>query len=153
MSYRRDRSLPAALLAMCIAGPACADCPVSGEETVRVSAVETRLELRLEDGRLIRLIGLDPASQTPSDPDRADAARATLAAQLAGHTITLHRVSATPDRWGRIAAMAFATGDTSARETGDIALTAIAKGLGRYHADARRPALPRWAPGRGRKSP
>jgi endonuclease YncB( thermonuclease family) len=136
MSLRRDGSLTAVLLALVVASPARALCPTSGEETVQVSIVEPRLELKLADGRTIRLVGLDPALQTPDDPDRADTARATLATRVVGHRIGLHPLSATPDRWGRIAALAFDPTGLPAGQTGDVALAAIADGLGRYRAEA-----------------
>ena len=65
---RRDRSslarICAAALSLCcspfFAAPALSDCPSGGSERVRVTSVEDRLVLRLDDGRLIRLVGLDP---------------------------------------------------------------------------------------------
>ncbi len=97
-----------------------------------VAAVEARGELRLADGRLIRLVGLDPADGTPDAPDRADTARAALAAMLAGRTVTLTPLAASRDRWGRVPALVF----TGVGTEGGLAAAAIAAGLGRVLPEA-----------------
>lgn len=104
-------------------------CPSAGGEAVAVAAVEPRLELRLADGRRLRLIGLDPAGSTPGDPDLAETSRLALAAAVAGRRVSVRPTSDKPDRWGRMPAMAFIDGDAS---PGGLASVAIAAGLGRY---------------------
>jgi len=104
------------------------NCPSAGSESVQLAGIEARLELRLEDGRLLRLAGFDPASSTPSTPDGEDQAREALTQLLAGHPLTITKLSAAPDRWGRLAVLAFIGDD----QPGGVAAAAIASGLGRY---------------------
>ncbi len=113
-------------------GAAAADCPLGGGEPVTVAAVEAQGELRLADGRLIRLVGLDPVLGTPDDPDRADTARADLAGMLAGRAATLIPLATARDRWGRLPALVFAAEATE----GGLAAAAIAAGLGRFLPEA-----------------
>ncbi len=116
-------------------------CPGSGDEVVKVQAVEARLELGLADGRRLRLVGLDPALDTPDDPDLGETARARLAALVAGHAVRIRPLSTAPDRWGRLAVFAFTSvpdasaPDVSAGEAGGLATAALAAGLGRYQAE------------------
>ena len=122
-------------------GPAAADCPSGGGEAVRVAAVEARAELRLADGRLIRLVGLDPVQGTPETPDRDETARAALAAMLAGRAVTLTPLASARDRWGRWPALVFAADGSGAGMEGGLmggglAAAAIAAGLGRYLPEA-----------------
>src|SRR3954453_551379 len=70
----------------------------------RVAAVIDAKTFRLEDGREIRLAGIEPAS-----PDRARGA-AALAAILAGRDVTLHGQDDAPDRYGRQPAFVFVEG-------------------------------------------
>lgn len=110
-------------------------CPSAGGEPVTVTKVEDRLELRLADGRLIRLAGLDPALDTPDHPDQAETTRVAFAALFDHQTMTAHIVSARPDRWGRITGLAFASGGPAASQSGGLATAAVASGLGRYLAE------------------
>ena len=110
-------------------------CPRVADEVVTLRAVEPRLELRLSDGRVLRLVGLDPVEQTPTAPDRADQARDALAAMLAGHDIAIRVLSSAPDRWGRLPAFAFARTGPATSAEGGIATAAVAAGLGRYRAE------------------
>jgi endonuclease YncB( thermonuclease family) len=109
------------------------DCPRSGGETVALAAVGPRLELDLDDGRVIRLAGLDPAQQTPGNPDLEDTSRAALAKLIGGRKVALHILSASPDRWKRLVAQAFLPEESGS--DGDLATQAIAAGLGRYRAE------------------
>ncbi len=59
---------------------------------------------RLDDGREVRLAGIEPA-----DPDKAKGA-AALSAIVAGRDVTLHGADDTPDRYGRQPAFAFLAG-------------------------------------------
>jgi endonuclease YncB( thermonuclease family) len=70
----------------------------------RVAAVIDVRTFRLEDGREVRLAGIEPANS-----DRAKGA-AALAAILAGHDVTLHGQDDTPDRYGRQPAFVFLEG-------------------------------------------
>src|SRR6266700_1171225 len=70
----------------------------------RVAAVIDLKTFRLEDGREVRLAGIEPAS-----PDRTKGA-AALMAILAGRDVTLHGQDDTPDRYGRQPAFVFIEG-------------------------------------------
>ena len=120
-------------LAAGLAAPAsAATCPDAGGEVAVVSAVEPRLELRLADGRLVRLIGVEAASQTPGDPDLGVSTRSWLAARIAGREVSLVVVGDKPDRWGRLAAFVFVPTDGHAEP---LASTMLAAGLARYQPE------------------
>ena len=68
----------------------------------RVSAVIDARSFRLDDGREMRLAGIEPA-------DKAKGA-ALLSAVLIGRDVTLHGEDDTPDRYGRQPAFAFVAG-------------------------------------------
>ena len=133
------RALAATPLIMALAGPAIAHadeaCSPAGAERVVLASVEPRLELRLRDGRLLRLAGLDPALPTPSAPDRDEEARHAFAASLAGRAISIRPLATQPDRWGRITVLAFASEEPADGAAGGLAGAAIAAGLGRYLAE------------------
>jgi endonuclease YncB( thermonuclease family) len=81
-----------------------AECTLERLGEGRVAAVVDSRSLRLEDGREIRLAGVEPGG--------ADGAsgRAALAAIVAGREVTLHGDDDTPDRYGRQDAFVFVTG-------------------------------------------
>jgi hypothetical protein len=136
---RTLRVLAATRLIMALAGPTIAhadeSCSPAGAERVVLAGVEKRLELRLGDGRLLRLAGLDPALPTPSAPDRDEEARKAFAASLAGHTISIRPVATQPDRWGRLLVLAFASEEPADGPPEGLAGAAIAVGWGRYLAE------------------
>ncbi|MBX9645817.1 MAG: thermonuclease family protein [Xanthobacteraceae bacterium] len=70
----------------------------------RVAAVIDARSFRLDDGREIRLAGIEPA-----DADKAKGA-AALAAVVGGRDVTLHGADDTPDRYGRQTAFVFVAG-------------------------------------------
>lgn len=89
-------------------GPAiAAPCWFEPQGEGRVAAVIDLKTFRLEDGREVRLAGIEPAS-----PDRAKGA-AALTAILAGREVTLHGQDDTPDRYGRQPAFVFLEGTES----------------------------------------
>ena len=129
------RRVVAAILPMLVASAAHAGsaCPGAGDASITVAAVDPRLELRLADGRRLRLVGLDAAARTPDDADLGETSRAALATTIAGKALTALVLSDKPDRWGRLPAMAFRQGDTS---PGGLAGLAITSGLARYLPEA-----------------
>jgi endonuclease YncB( thermonuclease family) len=92
-----------------------------GSETIGSGQVATVTDGRtfgMADGREVRLAGIEvPVHVTngPDDASRADAARAALAAMVAGQTVTLKRLDADSDRYGRTAAHVFIQRDGTAR--------------------------------------
>jgi endonuclease YncB( thermonuclease family) len=96
-----------AALALCglvlvvAAGPAiAAGCAFEPQGEGRVAAVIDARTFRLDDGREIRLAGIEPVySEKPAigQPDRAPA----LAGIVTGHEVTLAGEDDTPDRYGR----------------------------------------------------
>ena len=81
----------AAILALAAATPALGCGATTGE--ARLTAVNARLELRLDDGRLARLAGLDA-------PEPA-AAKARLDAVGLDKRLSVAVLAPRPDRWGR----------------------------------------------------
>ncbi len=100
---RRSRPGAALVLALALAQPASAACGVAAG-TAKVAEVVERLEIRLDDGRLVRLAGLDLPVSARGEPETAAEARAFLASRLAGREVGLAAFAAKPDRWGRILA-------------------------------------------------
>jgi endonuclease YncB( thermonuclease family) len=92
----------AASLALASAAPAQADCG-SPSGTARVVGVDERLTIALEDGRLVRLAGLDVADPTRGS-QTASTARQFLTTQLAGREVELRLMASGTDRWGRLLA-------------------------------------------------
>jgi endonuclease YncB( thermonuclease family) len=62
-----------------------------------VAAVTDARGFRLEDGREVRLAGIEPASSATTGKDRT----AALAAIVGGHDVTLRGKDDAPDRYGR----------------------------------------------------
>lgn len=95
----------ASFLVLACVGPAGAnDCLLEPLGEGRVAAVIDGRSLRLEDGREIRLAGIERGGT-----DRASG-RAALSATAAGRDVTLHGDDDTPDRYGRQGAFVFVTG-------------------------------------------
>jgi endonuclease YncB( thermonuclease family) len=65
----------------------------------KVEAVNERAEIRLEDGRLVRLAGLDIPAR--GGFDAAALARARLTEGWIGKNVNVAVLAARPDRWGR----------------------------------------------------
>ena len=87
----------------------------SAAATGRVKFVNERLELTLEDGRLLKVAGLDPPRPTPDDPDLDAESGVKLSAWVVGKEIAFRLLETRPDRWGRLDAEVFApAGDPSA---------------------------------------
>jgi endonuclease YncB( thermonuclease family) len=105
---RRRASLSAcaaSVLVLASAGRAgAADCLLEPQGEGRVAAIVDARSLRLDDGREIRLAGIERGGA-----DRASG-RAALAAIAAGREVTLHGDDDTPDRYGRQSAFVFVAG-------------------------------------------
>jgi endonuclease YncB( thermonuclease family) len=96
-----------AALALCslvlvvVASPAiAAGCAFEAQGEGRVAAVIDARTLRLQDGREVRIAGIEPVYSEKPSAGQADRASA-LAAILAGHEVRLAGEDDTPDRYGR----------------------------------------------------
>jgi endonuclease YncB( thermonuclease family) len=76
----------------------------------RVAAVTDARGFRLEDGREVRLAGIEPALSATNGNDRVKDRSAALAAMVAGHDVTLRGQDDAPDRYGRQAAFVYLAG-------------------------------------------
>jgi hypothetical protein len=95
-----------AVLASASGGASVAACGVASG-SAKVEAVTERAEIRLDDGRLVRLAGLDAAA----------AARARLTDGWTGRTVAVALLAARPDRWGRwLADLALPDGSDASTE-------------------------------------
>lgn len=86
-------------------------CDRPSGEPMEVTAVTAHLELKLADGRLVRIAGIEPARATQSDPRLAEKARADLALWTVGSQVALVALDPAVDRWGRVRARAFLAPD------------------------------------------
>ncbi len=120
------------MLACASAAPARADtCPAAGAEHVTLASIGPRLEMKLADGRLLRLAGLEAAAATPTAPHRDLDGIAALTNLVARQELAVTILSPKPDRWGRLVAFATVSGGAS----GGLATAALAAGLGRYRPE------------------
>ena len=109
MSVAARLSLFLALFAL---GPAhAAGCLFAAQGEGHVAAVIDARSFRLDDGREIRLAGIEPAGT-----DKAKGA-AALSAIIGGRDVTLHGDDDAPDRYGRQTAFVFAAGSETSVQT------------------------------------
>jgi endonuclease YncB( thermonuclease family) len=97
------RAGAALALALAFAEPASAACGAAAG-TAKIAEVTERLEIRLADGRLARLAGLDVPDLARGAAETAANAQAFLASRLVGREAELVAFAAAPDRWGRVPA-------------------------------------------------
>jgi endonuclease YncB( thermonuclease family) len=114
--------------------------------TVRVVDVDERLGIALEDGRIVRLVGLDTPVPSRGSPETATAARRFLIGRLLGREVELDLMAGGMDRWGRVLADV-AIPETSAGTAGSTAIALLAAGHARVRPEfeARACAPPRLA--------
>jgi endonuclease YncB( thermonuclease family) len=103
------------ILLLAAAGPAhAAGCAFESQGGGRVAAVLDARTFRLEDGREVRLAGIEPVSSEKPAANRASA----LATILTGREVELRGEDDTPDRYGREPAFVFlAASETLPSET------------------------------------
>ena len=87
-------------LTLGLVGPAFAGCG-SPAGMARVVGVNERLEIALEDGRLVRLAGLQAPDPLRGAPETAKAARDFLIARLLGRNVEVGLMADGTDRWGQ----------------------------------------------------
>jgi endonuclease YncB( thermonuclease family) len=129
-----------------------AGCAFEPQGAGRVIAVLDARTFRLEDGREVRLDGIEPAATEKSSANRGSA----LSTIIAGHEVTLQGQDDTPDRYGRQPAFVFLDGaDASVQSQllsqGDALVSAAvtdkdcALSLTAAEAEARRAKRGIWA--------
>jgi endonuclease YncB( thermonuclease family) len=126
-----------------IAGVAClgigaaaraqADCGTPSG-TGRVVAVDERLDIALQDGRLVRLAGLEALDPTRVSPETAGAARQFLTERLLRRDVELKLLASGTDRWGR--ALADLSLPESSGEAGSsVAMALLSAGYARVRPE------------------
>jgi endonuclease YncB( thermonuclease family) len=125
-------ALPAAYAGAEVRPPAAAGCRFDVTGAGMVRAVIDGRSFLLEDGREVRLAGIEvPAARgTTGARSRAGlAARATLETMLVGQSVELHNNGPSLDRYGRAPAYVTVTGDDQS-----VAHRLLARGLARVSA-------------------
>jgi hypothetical protein len=136
------RLLLAFLFCLGAAAARAAPCGEPASEGLRVQEINERLEITLEDGRLLRLAGLEPPRASAGDPARPARVRDQLRGWLMrpGLRVDLELLAAVPDRWNRRPARLFAPGGDGAPQS--VAEALVEAGLARVEIDAlARPCL------------
>jgi endonuclease YncB( thermonuclease family) len=130
-----------------LAGPARAACDAELSGEGRVAALTDARSFRFEDGREVRLAGIESPSQPPSMD--------VLRNLVVGREVTLHGTGDTPDRYGRETAFVFVYGDDAsvqnqlvsqglALSSGTIADRACALELAGAEKEARKASRGLW---------
>jgi endonuclease YncB( thermonuclease family) len=91
--------------------------------TARVIGVDERLDIAIDDGRIIRLAGLEAPDPARGSPKTSEAARKFLADRLVGREVELKLLASGTDRWGRVLA------DLSVQNISDGQASSIAMAL------------------------
>ena len=128
-SWSAARSLALAGLFTALAGLDTAFCCGAAGGATRVVEVTERLEIRLEDGRLVRLAGLDVPARARGGFDAATPARAKLADRWVGTPVAVALLAPKPDRWGRWLA------DLSSPDGASASLELLDAGLARVRPE------------------
>jgi len=117
-----SRTICSCIMLLSITAPAvAAGCAFAPQGEGRVTDIIDARSFRLQDGRDVSLIGIEPASTADTKANRA----AALAAIIAGRDVTLRGDDDTPDRYGRQPAFVFLDSpDTSEQVSVQAALLA-----------------------------
>jgi len=100
-------ALPCGLMLVAAAGPALAGaCAFEPQGEGRVAAIIDARSFQLEDGREIRLAGIEPVTSEKVTAEKSKDGSA-LAALIAGREVTLRGQDDTPDRYGRQSAFVY----------------------------------------------
>jgi endonuclease YncB( thermonuclease family) len=148
--------LPFSLMFAATPSPAIsAGCAFESQGEGRVAAIIDARSFRLEDGREIRLAGIEPifSEKGPAEPASRSSA---LSAIVAGQQVTLREPDDTPDRYGREPAFVFLDGSESSVQemllgegealvAGTISDSDCAKNLNAAEAAARSAKKGTWA--------
>ena len=125
----------ACLLALCALPARAAPCGDPASQGLRVEAVDERFEITLEDGRRLRLAGIERPRPTPANPGRPAQVRDQLRGWLMkpGLRVDLELLAAVPDRWNRLPARLFAPGGEGTSQS--VAEALVEAGLARVEID------------------
>ena len=125
----------ACLLAFCALPARAAPCGDPASQGLRVEAVDERFEITLEDGRRLRLAGIERPRPTPANPGRPAQVRDQLRGWLMkpGLRVDLELLAAVPDRWNRLPARLFAPGGEGTSQS--VAEALVEAGLARVEID------------------
>src|SRR6202051_4480232 len=100
-------ALPCGLMLVAAAGPALAGaCAFEPQGEGRVATIIDARSFQLEDGREIRLAGIEPVTSAQVLAAKSEEGRA-LPALIAGREVTLRGQDDTPDRYGRQSAFVY----------------------------------------------
>jgi len=141
---RRGDAWRACLAGLCLAqawagvSPAIAEDPCSavGARRGLVLSVNERLELALNGGETLKIVGIDPPRPTPEDPDLDTKSRDRLASWLAGREVLFRPLGERHDRWGRTAALVFAAAGDPSSAVLSVGEALLDAGLARFEASA-----------------
>lgn len=106
-------------------------CMAATPHRAKVTGVDERLELALDNGTRLRLSGVEPPRATPANPRLAMDARDRLQTWLVGREIAYGSPAQAPDRWGRLEAHATASPDAANGISLNLAEALIDAGLAR----------------------
>src|SRR5262249_27003737 len=94
------------LFASAVDPAAAGACVFEAQGEGRVTEVIDARSFRLQDGREVRLAGIEPVATGAEKTEKTKRA-AALAALVSGRDVTLHGADDTPDRYGRQPAFVF----------------------------------------------
>ena len=124
-SRRRLAYAVACLTLASASARAAGDCtPGPGDKIVGAASVSDDLDVTLDDGRVLRVAGIDPARATAAKPDGAILARQALEVWLAAGPVSVRALAPAPDRWGRVPALLL-------RPAGSAAAALVGAGVAR----------------------
>jgi endonuclease YncB( thermonuclease family) len=106
-----------------------ADCGAASG-TARVVGVDERLDIAFEDGRIVRLVGLEAPNPSQGSPKTSEAARKFLADRLVGRDGGLKLLASEMDRWGRVLAD-LSIQDVSNEHVSSVAIALLSAGYAR----------------------
>src|SRR5260370_5009498 len=102
--------------------------------TTLALGVDERLNVNMQDGRIVRLAGLDAPDPTGVGAQNAEAARQFLADRLVGRNVQLNLLASGPDRWERVLADLSIPG-TAGIEASSVAMALLAAGFARVRPE------------------
>lgn len=134
-AFRAFRRLASAIFAAClgfaVVCPAFAQCPGLGApKTARLVKVGDRLDIALDDGRVVFFPTLESPRASAGAPSRPAEVAGELSSLLADRDLRVESLGP-PDRWGRTPVRLFVAGDAGqmAEESADVTLASAGLAL------------------------